>query len=56
MLGNGKGYLILFAYVVVKGLVVRPAKDPVVQDVKARGEGPGTSTYLHWKHWISSIV
>ena len=40
MLGNGKGYLILFANVVVKGLVVQPAKDPVGQDVEARGGVP----------------
>ena len=40
VLENGKGYLILVAYVVVKGLVVQPAEDPVGQDVEARVEGP----------------
>ena len=40
MLGNGKGYLMLFANVVVKGVVVQPAEDPVGQDVEARVEGP----------------
>ena len=40
VLGNGKGYLILVAYVVVKGLLVQPAEDPVGQDVESGGEGP----------------